>query len=97
MKRWYFLSGQWPWFTFILKKAYQLEFLKIPLSLLAAIGLAYASTLDLSLKPLLPALKSNWLVIHVSSYCLSYGALLISFISSAMYLFSLKKNILPDG
>lgn len=78
---------------FILNKAYQLKLLRIPLSLLAAIGLAYASTLDLSLKPLLPALKSNWLVIHVSSYCLSYGALLISFISSAMYLFSLKKNI----
>ena len=77
---------------FILNKAYQLELLKIPLSLLAAIGLAYASTLDQSLKPLLPALKSNWLVIHVSSYCLSYGALLISFISSSMYLFSLKKN-----
>lgn len=73
---------------FILNKAYQLEFLKIPLSLLTAIGLAYASTVDQSLKPLLPALKSNWLVIHVSSYCLGYGALLISFISSSMYLFS---------
>ena len=78
---------------FILKKAYQLEFLKIPLSLLAAIGLAYASTLDQSVKPLMPALKSNWLVIHVSSYCLSYGALLLSFISSSMYLlFSPKKS-----
>lgn len=80
---------------FILRKVYQLELLRIPLSLLEAVGLAYASTLDQSLKALLPALKSNWLVIHVSSYCLSYGALLISFILSLMYLFSRAKKNSP--
>lgn len=75
----------------ILERIYKLKYLEIPLSIAAAIGLAYTSVLDSSIKPLMPALKSNWIVIHVISYFLGYAGCALSFILSLSYLFVSKK------
>lgn len=77
---------------FILKKMYTITFLEIPVMFLAAFALGYTSILDKSIKPLIPALKSNWITIHVTSYFLGYAAVTISFIVSLRYLFTAKKS-----
>src|SRR3990172_6022531 len=50
--------------------------------------LLYASTTDETIKPLMPALQSNWLTIHVVTYFIGYGALGISFITALLFLVS---------
>lgn len=78
----------------ILEKVSEFKFLGVPVSLAATLILGYASILDKSPHPLMPALKSNWITIHVISYFLGYAGLLISFIVSLTYLFSRKKDSL---
>lgn len=48
--------------------------------------LLYASTTDETIRPLMPALQSNWLTIHVVTYFIGYGALGISFITALLFL-----------
>ncbi|HOA12331.1 MAG TPA: cytochrome c biogenesis protein CcsA [Myxococcota bacterium] len=55
-------------------------------ALVAVLALGYASVLDSSIRPLMPALKSNWLIIHVTSYFLGYGALAVATVASALQL-----------
>lgn len=55
--------------------------------LLASLILAYASLkTDVSIKPLIPALKSNWLVAHVITCFLGYGAFAVAFAFGIFYL-----------
>ncbi|MGA2090171.1 MAG: cytochrome c biogenesis protein CcsA [Endomicrobiales bacterium] len=57
--------------------------------------LGYASLQDVHIRPLMPALKSNWLVIHVVSYFLGYSACFVAFVAGVLHLAGLgKKN--PD-
>lgn len=79
----------------ILQKIYKLKYLEIPVSALAALALGYASVLDKSIQPLMPALKSNWLIIHVTSYFIGYAALALSFILSCAYLLISQKTPSP--
>lgn len=67
-----------------LKKAASLA---IPLSLSVVLILGFASLLDRSIRPLMPALKSNWLLIHATSYFIGYAGMAISFLASVGYLF----------
>ncbi len=54
---------------------------------LALVTLAVASfRRDTSIEPLFPALKSDWLVVHVISYFISYGALTVAFGASVLAL-----------
>ncbi len=56
-------------------------------SLLALSMMAYAVFgADSSIKPLMPALQSNWMSIHVTVYFLGYAALSVSFASGIVYL-----------
>ena len=56
-------------------------------ALLAVLTLAYASTFfDSEIKPLMPALRSNWLSVHVFTCFLGYGAFAVGFVSSIAYL-----------
>jgi len=68
--------------------------------LLASLVIAYASLkADASIKPLIPALKSNWLVAHVITCFLGYGAFAVAFALGIFYLISDKgnlKNYLPS-
>jgi len=61
--------------------------------LLAFLAMAYASFSDSSIRPLLPALKSNWLIAHVITCFFSYAAFGLSFGLSLLYL--LKKDARP--
>lgn len=60
---------------------------------LAAVSMAYASfsaRIDDSIKPLIPALQSNWLIAHVVTCFIGYGAFAIAGALGLMYL--LKKR-----
>lgn len=48
--------------------------------------LMYAFSHDASVRPLMPALQSNWLVFHVVTCFFSYAAFAVSFIASIAYL-----------
>ena len=61
-------------------------------ALLAALTLAYASTYhDHAIKPLMPALRSNWLTFHVLACFLGYGAFGVAFAASIGYLITSKE------
>ena len=53
---------------------------------IVCLTLAYTSLLDHSIKPLIPALQSNWLVFHVITCFLGYAGFTVSFIAAALYL-----------
>ena len=56
-------------------------------ALLACLLLAYASLwVDSRIKPLMPALKSNWLLIHVVTAFLGYAAFALAFGTALLYL-----------
>jgi len=59
------------------------------IAVLAALLLAYASLggVDSRIKPLMPALKSNWLLIHVVTAFLGYAAFALAFGSALLFLF----------
>lgn len=68
--------------------------------ILASLVMAFASFFtDSSIKPLVPALKSNWLIAHVITCFLGYAAFGIAFVIGIFYLLSntgsLQKH-LPD-
>jgi cytochrome c-type biogenesis protein CcsB len=53
---------------------------------LSTLMLYFAVTSDSTIKELPPALQSNWFVVHVSLYFVSYSALSISFSAGIIYL-----------
>lgn len=53
---------------------------------LAFLAMLYALTLDPSIKPLMPALKSNWLIAHVITCFLGYSGFGVSAALGLMYL-----------
>jgi len=55
-------------------------------SILSMLILFYATLQDDSIRPIMPALKSNWMLIHVVTYMLGYAAFGISFVTSIIYL-----------
>ena len=60
---------------------------------LAFLALAYASlspNISDRIQPLLPALKSNWLIAHVIACFIGYAAFAIAFGISIMYLFKIR-------
>lgn len=57
-----------------------------PVTGIVILALGYASLLDDAISPLLPALRSNWLTVHVISYFIAYGVLAVSFVASAILL-----------
>jgi len=58
------------------------------LAVLSTLLLAYASLggVDSSIKPLMPALKSNWLLVHVVTCFLGYSAFALAFGVAILYL-----------
>jgi cytochrome c-type biogenesis protein CcsB len=56
-------------------------------TLIAFLAMAYSSLSDKEIEPLLPALKSNWLISHVVTCFFGYAAFAISFGISILYLF----------
>ncbi len=78
------------WALVVIYLALQLR-RKIPVlaagtALVAVLTLAYASTFEAKIQPLMPALRSNWLTVHVFTCFLGYGAVTIAMLSSLGYL-----------
>lgn len=55
-------------------------------ALLAVLTLAYASSFESKIEPLMPALRSNWLTVHVFTCFLGYGGVTLAFLCSLGYL-----------
>jgi cytochrome c-type biogenesis protein CcsB len=55
-------------------------------ALLAVVTLAYASTYETKIQPLMPALRSNWLTFHVFTAFLGYGGFAIAALTGVGYL-----------
>jgi cytochrome c-type biogenesis protein CcsB len=66
---------------------------------LAALALAHASTFESEIRPLMPALQSNWLSFHVMTCFLGYGGFAISALASIGFLVSDRKKstVLPEA
>jgi cytochrome c-type biogenesis protein CcsB len=73
--------------TLIFLSRYAEGFLGVVGGLLASLVLAYASLgVDSSIRPLMPALKSNWLLVHVITAFLGYAAFGLAFGAAVLYL-----------
>ncbi|OPL11673.1 MAG: c-type cytochrome biogenesis protein CcsB [delta proteobacterium MLS_D] len=86
----------------IARRRYANVFIGIISVFFAFIILAYASLsggVDAAIKPLIPALKSNWLISHVVSSFLAYACFTLAFGSSILYLVKIRFRpvILPDA
>jgi cytochrome c-type biogenesis protein CcsB len=59
-----------------------------------ALAMAYASLPSVSdrIQPLIPALKSNWLIAHVATCFLGYAAFAVAFGISLMYLYKTREK-----
>jgi len=62
-------------------------------ALLAVLTLAYASAFESDIKPLMPALRSNWLTVHVFTCFLGYGGFAVAALSSIGYLLTPKSRL----
>jgi ABC-type transport system involved in cytochrome c biogenesis permease subunit len=71
---------------------YKIKSIDALASLMSLLALGYASLLDKEIAPLLPALKSNWLTIHVLTCFIGYAALTVSFVSCLVLLFKKKED-----
>ncbi len=81
----------WLIFKFIYK--IKIKGLGFVVSVLTLASIGGASLMDKSLKPLVPALQSNWLTIHVVTCFIGYAAFALSFAASCIFVFASKKPI----
>ena len=65
-------------------------------ALMSLLAIGYATLLDKEITPLLPALKSNWLTIHVLTCFIGYAALTVAFVSSGVLLCRKKEGAKLD-
>ena len=61
-------------------------------ALIALLTLAYASAFESDIRPLMPALQSNWLSVHVFTCFLGYAGFAISFLAAISYLIASRRN-----
>lgn len=73
-------------FHFILTASHAVSGFGFWTSLLSLLFLGIASILDPTIRPLMPALQSNWLIYHVTTTMLAYAAFALSFVSAIVYL-----------
>jgi cytochrome c-type biogenesis protein CcsB len=64
----------------------QIPVLGAATALVAVLTLAYASSFESDIKPLMPALRSNWLAVHVFACFLGYGGFGVAALASLGYL-----------
>lgn len=71
---------------FIFRPRRELPLLAGATALVALLALAYASTFGAEIKPLMPALQSNWLTFHVITCFLGYGGFTMAFLAGLGFL-----------
>jgi len=64
-----------------------------PLAFLAMAYASYSPTISSRIQPLVPALKSNWLIAHVLTCFFGYAAFALAFALSLMYLLKKREKI----
>jgi ABC-type transport system involved in cytochrome c biogenesis permease subunit len=82
----------------VMKKRLSSPVLTMMASLIALVLMGYASispSVEKNIQPLMPALQSNWLHIHVATCFIAYAAFAISFVCGLLYLFKGKGGIIP--
>lgn len=82
----------------VMKKRLSYPVITMVAALIALIFMGYASispNVDRKIQPLIPALQSNWLHIHVITCFISYAAFVVSFICGFLYLFKRKQGLIP--
>jgi cytochrome c-type biogenesis protein CcsB len=82
-----------PFLGLITFRRYLRDYLGMVVTLAACLLLAYASLggVDSRIKPLMPALKSNWLLFHVVTCFLGYAAFTLGFGVAILYLVQEKR------
>jgi cytochrome c-type biogenesis protein CcsB len=77
-----------PWVSLLLRWRLQSPpALTAATALLAVLLLVYASAfLSSEIRPLMPALRSNWLTFHVLTCLISYGAFAVAFLAAVLFL-----------
>ena len=77
-----------PFLGLVTFRRYLKDYLGLVVALAAGLLLAYVSLggVDSSIKPLMPALKSNWLLFHVITCFLGYSAFTLGFGVALLYL-----------
>ncbi len=78
-------------YIFVYKKL-KLPIVTAALSLMVVLTLAYATTFGADIRPLVPALQSNWLTVHVFTCFLGYGGFAVSFIAAISYVIASREN-----
>jgi len=79
----------------VVERAYQNRVIGVFIAPIAFLAMAYASlspNVNDRIQPLVPALKSNWLIAHVISCFVGYAAFGIAFGISLMYLIKLREK-----
>ncbi|MGE5308679.1 MAG: cytochrome c biogenesis protein CcsA [Deltaproteobacteria bacterium] len=66
----------------------RVRFLGKAVSVLLLLMMNFIATLDSTITPLMPALQSRWISIHVVTYFIGYGGLTLSFVCGLYYLFA---------
>jgi len=79
-------------FFVILSFWYKIPALGAFVAPVGVIVIAYASVFPTDVKPLVPALQSYWLPLHVSTAALGEGAFAVSFGAAVMYLLRVRKE-----
>lgn len=76
----------------------RVEVLGAAAALVAVLALAYASAFESDIRPLMPALQSNWLSVHVFTCFLGYGGFAISFLAAVSYLIAgrARSKVVPE-
>ena len=79
-------------FFVILNARYNMPALGAFAAPVGLIVIAYASVFPSTVQPLVPALQSYWLVLHVSVAALGEGAFAVSFAAGLMYLLRIRRD-----
>jgi cytochrome c-type biogenesis protein CcsB len=81
-----------PLMAWLLYRRHLQGFVGVLVACLACLLLAYASLgADSQIKPLMPALKSNWLLIHVATCFLGYAAFALAWGVGLLYLWQARR------
>ena len=82
----------------LMKKRLRLPLITMLATAAALLFMGYASlspSVDRQIQPLIPALQSNWLHVHVFTCFIAYASFAISFLAGLLYLLGLKS--IPAG
>lgn len=84
-------------FLILVEKKFKFRTLGVFVSPILFLVIGYAAMQNREVRPLMPALKSGWLVIHVSFAVISYGAFAVACAVSVMYLARARKLATAGG